>query len=333
MKSSVRSVVLTELGELVDLTPAWRRLWTASPDVSTFQHPGWVLPWLRHYQANRPLCVVALKDDTDDTVVGLAPLLLDLPSRQLQFIGHPLNDRNGVLALPGLRAAVWRSVAARLGARSPAGCQLPEMDDAEVADCMSAGLGCRRSAAAPSPLIRLPSAWPVYYQRLSAGRRRAWRRATRQLAEHGAVHFEWLAGSRLPGDELRAFHRDRLQRFAVAERLPELSVVERSPAFGDFLADVADELAAEGLLQLGRLWAGDCRAAQNLYLSWPGVTLDYMQTFTPALGACSPGMLALLAGIERCIAAGAPVFDFGRGDEAYKFVLGAEPRLLGGVEG
>jgi CelD/BcsL family acetyltransferase involved in cellulose biosynthesis len=324
--------VLSDLSQLTHLVPAWRQLFRCCPDATVFQHPGWVLPWLERYGGRRRTVVVVLHD-TDDRLAALAPLMIDTVTGQLQFIGHPLNDRNGVLALPGWQAAAWRAVATALIAHASGGCKLPEMTETQIAACLTAGVGRRRSPAQSSPIIVLPATWRVYESQFSVHRRKSWQRAERRLVEHGAVRFESLSGAALSGNHLVAFHVDRLRRFRRAGRLSELSSVEGSREFGDFLGAVASGLADDDMLHLGRLCVGDHPAAQNLYLNWPGVVMDYMQTFDPALGACSPGMLGLLAGIRRCIAAGTPLFDFGRGDEAYKFVLGARVRDLAGVEG
>ena len=54
----------------------------------------------------------------------------------------------------------------------------------------------------------------------------------------------------------------------------------------------------------------------------------YNSAFEPEIGNLSPGNVMLSHLIERSIAEGKEVFDFLKGDEVYKFRLGAEPRPL-----
>ena len=54
----------------------------------------------------------------------------------------------------------------------------------------------------------------------------------------------------------------------------------------------------------------------------------YNSAFDPSAGRVSPGVVLVSLLIERAIATGKTIFDFLKGDEPYKFRLGAEPRPL-----
>ena len=54
----------------------------------------------------------------------------------------------------------------------------------------------------------------------------------------------------------------------------------------------------------------------------------YNSAYDPGLAAASPGWVLLGSMIEQAIAEGRPRFDFLKGDEEYKFRLGAEARPL-----
>lgn len=54
----------------------------------------------------------------------------------------------------------------------------------------------------------------------------------------------------------------------------------------------------------------------------------YNSAFDPALGDASPGVVLLGTMIEQAIEEDHPTFDFLKGDEHYKFRLGAQPRPL-----
>ncbi len=59
----------------------------------------------------------------------------------------------------------------------------------------------------------------------------------------------------------------------------------------------------------------------------------YNSAYDPAAGHASPGVVLVSMLIESTIESGRHVFDFLKGDEAYKFRLGAEPRPLYALEG
>ena len=59
----------------------------------------------------------------------------------------------------------------------------------------------------------------------------------------------------------------------------------------------------------------------------------YNSAYDPAYASLSPGMVMLWMLFEKAIDGGVAIFDFLKGDEAYKLRLGAEPRPLYALEG
>ena len=59
----------------------------------------------------------------------------------------------------------------------------------------------------------------------------------------------------------------------------------------------------------------------------------YNTAYDPAASSLSPGVVLLYALIRGCIRRGLRTFDFLKGDEPYKFRMGAEPRRLYVIEG
>lgn len=59
----------------------------------------------------------------------------------------------------------------------------------------------------------------------------------------------------------------------------------------------------------------------------------YNSAYDPAAAASSPGMVLLWKLFESVVEGGVSLFDFLKGDEAYKLRLGARPRPLYVLEG
>jgi len=233
-----------------------------------------------------------------ESLVGLIPLMLDARTRTVNFIGHPLTDRNGAVAVAGRLRDVWASVITAL--RRSSTCThavLPELLDEDVRACETAAHGATvRTPALPSPVIDLPRQWEDHAARLSNSRRAGWRRDLRALDKLGEIRFVSRSGTNLSDDDLAAFHHDRVGRWRYAGKLHQLSALERGDDFPRFLSILARSLGADGMFHLSELNVGGLRAAQNLYLCWDDVVLDYMRAFNPAVRAHSPGNLATLAG-------------------------------------
>ena len=84
---------------------------------------------------------------------------------------------------------------------------------------------------------------------------------------------------------------------------------------------------AGGLIDVLVDGAGEPAAAIFSFADEHGFYL-YNSAFEPAVGHLSPGNVILSHLIESTIASGLQVFDFLKGDENYKFRLGAIPRPL-----
>jgi CelD/BcsL family acetyltransferase involved in cellulose biosynthesis len=118
---------------------------------------------------------------------------------------------------------------------------------------------------------------------------------------------------------------------AVAAHLPDLFAqhVERwagtptpsmfiDPLYRRFYAALAERCGGAGWLRLTRLdWEGR-PIAMHVGFSYGGRYLWYTPTHARDLAQRSPGTVLLRQVMLAAIAEGGDVFDFGRGDEAYK---------------
>lgn len=162
----------------------------------------------------------------------------------------------------------------------------------------------------------------------SRKQRRTLRSARRRLEESGTVTVQRLTNQATLTTTLPAFARIRLASWAARGRLRELPVMDRHPAFPEFLAEAGSSLAAEGRCLLIRLNLDGEPLAQALFFRALGADLLYMSTYQPAAARYSPSHLLLAEASHLAVAGGVRVLELGRGDEPYKFSLGAHSRHL-----
>lgn len=127
---------------------------------------------------------------------------------------------------------------------------------------------------------------------------------------------------------LPAFARTRLASWDSRGRCAELPAMDRHPRFPEFLADVGCGLAADGRCLLVRLDLDGESLAQGLFFRSPGADLLYMSTYEQKVARFGPSHLLLAEAARLAVAEGVRAIELGRGDEPYKFVLGAQPRYL-----
>jgi CelD/BcsL family acetyltransferase involved in cellulose biosynthesis len=99
-----------------------------------------------------------------------------------------------------------------------------------------------------------------------------------------------------------------------------------------FFRDIADAMAAAGWLRLGVVRAYDEDAAVLFALAYGDTFALYNAAYDPALGSLSLGIASHAFAVRDAIAHGFKIYDLLRGDERYKYDLGAADRWLWRLE-
>lgn len=183
-----------------------------------------------------------------------------------------------------------------------------------------AGIEAEVTEHTVAAVLELPTDIDGYLAAIGKKQRHEVRRKYRRYEEAvGDVVFETEPGSGWAFSEFA-----RLHRLAAGEK-------------GRFMTGGRGELFARLAEMPGwrthLLRAGD-RAVAALfgYADIEGYYL-YNSAYDPALSDATPGVVVVVEAIKRAIAEGLPRFDFLKGDEVYKFRLGAARRQLYRVRG
>ncbi|HEY7070955.1 MAG TPA: GNAT family N-acetyltransferase [Acidimicrobiales bacterium] len=324
---SLGARVATSAAEVAELAPRWEDLARRAACRSPFQSPAWVSAWLAHLGCGAEPLVIEVRDG--DRTVGVVPLARTAGNGAVRFAGCPLNDRNGAVAAPSDLGPVWSAALGALADAVP-GATLEVEDLAPEDAAVLAGAAVEPLAPTPSPV--LPLSGDRARGTFTRKHLQNLRRQERALAaEHGPLAFWVDRGDALLAEDLVAFCALRRSRWRATGELGRLAPVERGEELDAFLVAWARGPAAGGTPALARLFAGDRCAAAHLCVEWGGTVLVYMTAHDPALRRHGPGTLCHLATIDWAIREGRLVYDFGRGDEPYKYALGARPRDLPGV--
>jgi CelD/BcsL family acetyltransferase involved in cellulose biosynthesis len=191
----------------------------------------------------------------------------------------------------------------------------------EAAEEMANGLSRRTTRTQHESAFRLalPGDFDSFLAGLSKKERHELRRKHRRFVEAAGVpHL--LAGTADPIGVFAQLHR------RAEGRKGAFMTPEREGFFRD-LATVpgarVDILAGDTGAPIAAAYGFQDDDAYYLYNS----------AYDPAHGVVSPGIVMLWMLFQAVIADGVAIFDFLKGDEAYKLRLGAEPRPLYALEG
>ena len=328
------------------LGPAWDALYRADPAAQVFLSHR----WLSDLFGRRPgVCVLAWHDDaSEDPSASLGAvwplrreLVLDRERRRFRgevlMAGNHWADYTGVLCRPGeelralpalgerLRTLPWERLRLASLRVSPERLALltarlgVETHDTHATPAHDNGGRTRLDLA---PRIALPESVDAWLAGLGAGTRQRLRRYRRKLDADPALELLTSDATTREAD-LRAFRELWLRRWRAAKGEDAETKADK------YVAILADGLASEQLRLELLCAAGSVVAAAAVYVD------PVRRAYSFYAGARDEAFEALPAGlllhawlIERAIEEGFEVYDFLRGDEPYKYSLGARDEQL-----
>lgn len=305
------------------LAAAWSALAAQRTPPSIFLTPEW-LGVARAHDPSTPLTVAV-----GDRLRGVASLARHADGT-LSFGGGDLTDEQDVLAAAGAESDVAEAVATWVAAQRPPRVRLdfvPEERptlDAFDAVLRAAGYQVTRARQVPCPVIALPDTFETHVRSLGKKERHELRRKIRRLEGAGPARFRFVADGERPAALDRFFELHRLSRGEKADFMT--TEVE------GFFRAVADTLAPLDRLRLGVLEFDGAVAAVLFAFAYGKTLALYNAAYDPGLASLSVGIVSHAWAVREAIDAHFTTYDLLRGDEPFKYDLGARDRWLGRLE-
>ncbi len=327
--SSQTKLKVSRISNLCDfdkLKPVWNIVHSADPNAHVFL--SW--EWLRGWFSSTPSDWFVLAIQRSDTLdyVGFFPLSVlvkkeyGLRLRQLCMGGNPLADYTGFICLP-----VYEAVAIEIFAHYVQH-QL-EWDIFHLDDALDPRLENFLAYFSPQkfnvwttrtlscPLIPLPKSWDNYLKNyLGTRTRESLRRRMKKIEQHENYYLTHIQEHNLESqiNTLLSLAESRWGKMSV-DRKKQFQSIFYSTFQGNSL-------------WLTVLWDKTTPvAAMAAFIDRQRKTFSYyISGFDPHFSRISPGRFMVGYSIKYAIENGFEVYDFLRGDEAYKFTFGSKPR-------
>ena len=304
-----------------ELTAEWAELWRASGCAPVFASPWWQELWWRAFEPDAQPCTVAIRD-AGGRLTGVAPLMRR--DGALWLAGdHEVMDYMDVVCLPEDRPAVLSAVAEALAAEGAREVRLWGLSGrASTAQALAepaerAGWSYERGDEAVCPTIELPGSWDEYLARLGKHDRHELRRKLRRFAELGD---EPRVVPLSQPDEVAAA-MSAFIRLATESRHDKAHFM--TARMERFFRAMAPAMAEAGVLRLYQLHL-DERPVGSLIAFRVGEELQlYNSGYDPALAGYSVGLVHKAMVLRHAIDEGLARYDLLRGNERYKYDLGA----------
>ena len=306
------------------------------PDVSdgsgrtTFvDRPEWLRAWWEEYSTGSDLKLLSVWEEAGKPAL-IAPL--QVANGTAAFLGGTdlfdyhdfICPRGAGDVKPAYVDAVIRKLTSDSGISRLEFLSLPEDSTAIEylpAVCEAAGWLVAVEMEDVAPRLSLPGTWDEYVAGLTRKNRHELRRKLRRLEGAGQLrHFE-VSDPAMVADGLDDFFD--LHRKSTPDKAEFMS-----PDRERFFRRAALLLAEEGITRLSFVELDGLRIASSLSFVCCGTKYLYNSGYDPAYRRLAAGLLNHAYNIRRSIEAGLSVFDFMRGNEAYKYHLGGTDRLL-----
>jgi CelD/BcsL family acetyltransferase involved in cellulose biosynthesis len=290
-----------------------------------FLHPAWLRVWFEEFGADRE--PVFIRAGSDDATLAIATLMRE--DSRLTFMGDSsVCDFMDFLVVPD-RAdeayqAVWTQVCdeewSELSLWGLMACSPSR--PAIKALAAASGYDVSEELEAVAPRLALPSTWDDYTASLGKKDRHELRRKMRRLLEGGAAV------------DLRVV-TDQAEVSAAMEEFLALHTASRqdkadfmSGQMAVFFRRMASVMAAAGLLRLFMLHLNAKPAASVLCFDAGSHLYLYNSGYDPALAGLSVGLVSKAQCLGWAIENGKQGLDFLRGNEPYKYDLGAQDQEI-----
>jgi len=310
--------------EIRDIDSEMDGLLACREERPVFLHPVWLRTWFDEFGAERePLFLTAAKDGA----IAVAPLMRE--DGRLTFMGDSsVCDFMDFLVSPERRdeaySALWEQICGEEWSELDLW-GLPESSPtrSEVAQrAREAGYSVGEEREAVSPRLELPGTWDEYLATLGKKDRHELRRKMRRLLESGAnVALEVYQDQ----DEVVAGVEDFL-RLHTASRHDKAEFM--TPAMSAFFRRMASALSAEGLIRLFTLYVDNKAVASVLCFDAGSHLYMYNSGYDPEFSSMSVGLVSKALCLRWAIENGKKGIDFLRGNEAYKYDLGARDQQI-----
>lgn len=299
----------------LDDSDQWDRLVSQSITATWFQTSSWLRLFIRHFGGD--LHVNGVYDG--DVLIGIAPFTLSKQTFSILSLIPVLGDEmvsdfGDIIALKGREKDVWDAVFTHLKDSS---FHFQFIREESPSFHILSELGGIVQHSDVSPFLDLPSTWDEYLSYLNRKDRHELKRKIRRLEEEGAFK---VCHEGDPADIEEFF---RLMSLSNDQKRDFLSSDMRL-----FFQDILKTFWKEKTLSLCFMKLNGKNIAAAVLFEYKNQVLLYNSGFDPEYSRLSPGFLLKAFLIKHAIEEKKSRFDFLRGNERYKFDLGAKERKL-----
>jgi CelD/BcsL family acetyltransferase involved in cellulose biosynthesis len=306
----------------------WSDLVRADPAGTFFHTPDFLKLYWEEFGEEPEHLLLAFGENAGEQVSATA---FELIGNTLRFLGGTeVTDYMGPVGVPEARAgsahALWAGLLRRNEWHDADLRGLPEdspwlRELRETAATHGLNVEETEDQNGVAPILELPPTWDEYLAQIPSKLRHEIRRKAKKLeAETGPFRIETATDETL---------LPLLDRFVELHRMSEgPKGVFMVPGMEIFFRRLGQAFCERGVFRLTFIRAREELAAGTIGFSFEGTYSLYNSAFDRKWQQLAPGMVLVTEDIRQAIEERCSVFDFLKGDYAYKYRFGARKRLV-----
>lgn len=304
-------------GDFKSLSRTWHSLSAKSISNPIFSSLEWTQAWWSNLNTGFTIYIGAVTSGSSS--IGIAPLMLKEDSAFL--IGsEDVCDFLDFIICPGYEEIFFKKLINHLIENGISRLDMfPVKQDSSVMTsllslCQQTGLSISVNKTDVSPHLLLPKTWETYLQMLSPKQRHELKRKIRRLQETGEIKFHTLLNSDKKNIDI-FFNLFRNSREDKAKFL--------SASIETFFREIFPIIAELNYFRLNILEINNVPIAETICFDYKNERLLYNSGYDKNYSWLSAGLISKALCIQESIQQGMTKFDFLRGNEDYKYQLGA----------
>ena len=291
---------------------------TVSPPT-VFQTPAYLAAYRRAFGRGKTFHRLAVHEP--DFSGSAALMVRGRSARRLEWWGAGIHDVGGaVLSNEKAAAPLWARIEQLAGTCD--GAHLAQIEASSPLIGCAVAAGWQLLPAEPCPVAALAPTWDEYLKDLGKNRREQLRRYPKRLEKEFNVEYE-LAGTEA---QLQSAMTDLFALHGKRWRARGQTGVLALPSRQKFHRALCSKLLRQDRLRLWSLRCNGQPACVLLSYFYRGRYSFFIGGFEPELMRWSVGTCLFSRVLQHAISDGATEFDFLRGQEEYKYRLGAVDR-------
>ena len=289
-----------------------------------FVLPEWLKVWWQELGTGAELYLRAVRQG--ETVIGIAPLMID--GKTASFVGSvDVCDYLDFVVASGREGDFFNVLLADLQQRGINRLDLRALRPDSIALSVLVNIAQNRGCEVlcqPEDVsleVGLPSTWEGYLAVLDKKQRHEVRRKLRRLSEAGQINYRLVKDSVSIHGSLGVF-------FNMFTESRQDKAAFLTAQMESFFKSMVGSMTEAGILRLGILELDGLPVAMIIFFDYNNSIYLYNSGYDPRYNSLSAGLLCKVLCIKESIEEGKKVFDFLKGDEAYKYHLGGKEVTL-----